>query len=1119
MKINDYNQMMAHMRRPGFQDGTIVPPPKPEQKTPFIDKLRTLKKAAPGLMPRSKVAILKMYMDEALRDGEITKEQHTEMLMPYFGELGENVTKQIERSDRENFSDGTKKYDYSNPLQKNQYVMRTTEEIQEIINDPKYKDYTRKDFRNEGILTRKETEREALEFKNFGKKKKKPENLENTKRTEKIKKTQGSNISVRGSGQTGKQFSHVYPLIESAKPGTQTTFTIDAKMNRALEGYNKIGQDIAEAQEKLIIEKPDGFEKKIVELNAKAKKNVMNAVNDLGKDYKGQIGYFQVDPTTGEFKPKAGNYKMSFAGIEGENKIFKDMTGKERKDFERKISAIEEAKKVPGVTTADKIPLPEKTKTMNMFKNANMRLKAELLPGLQEIVKGIENIPDDIAKKRYFKLGLKALGPIGTFIAVDDTFEKLKEGKSVAEALEYGLIGTNVIGSTKDLMALSPEGKEARSVVKQQEMREQIANDFSGLDTDFDTPNVKSDMSRQEAERKWENEKIAISRKRAAEEKAIANARAVSIEGLKNLILGTRFQPAEIPKEFLATGGRVGYASKGKVDLSDLESLKGFESDSEEVIENKAPTVRRSMGRLGPQSQRDRIKNKVISSFIYAVDNMDQENSTYVKDLFTNNLANIQIGYETDTSGIKTDLFEKVGIIPINSETLYSTIVNLDLPKDIKAEMSAISSKAGDEELSASLKKNNMGITWDSDSQEIQGEYQFNSKDGKTSMRPVITKDEDSQISKELKIDQAIGDGTLNLTLNESDIDNASGSSINYQNDSISLFADKQSDDWGNTAKFASTVDIPLYLLNKEEKPYISAEINKNLDTGFESKQFSGSFPITDNLKLWGNRYEDDQGDWNNTNYGLGYYKSGKIGELGNWFADANIDKDKDWGAQFGISIPLGKPEKRAYNYSTSDPEEIFDLYKDTDGFKYRPNVNWKESTTEKMFAEGGRIGFADGPDDPKRRKFMKIAGGIASIPFVGKYFKAAAPVAEKTVEIIRRGADGMPDFISDLITKVITFGKKTFTGGRADEIAENYQLDDYVVTKQGNKTTVKKVDDQGEFGYKEHEMEVDYDPETGGYTYNEASVRPDAEGKLKDVEEFIEDIDLEDMRKYTYDD
>jgi len=244
----------------------------------------------------------------------------------------------------------TKNYDYKNPLQKNQYVMRTDEEIQAIINDPKYKDYTRKDFRNEGILSRKETERETLEFKNFGKKKKKPANLENVKRDEKIKKTQGSNISVRGSGQTGKQFSHVYPLIESAKPGTKTTFTIDAKMNRALEGYNKIGQSIAEQQEFLIKNKPEGYKNKLVELNAKAKKNVMNAINDLGKEYKGQIGYFQVDPDTGEFKPKAGNYKMSFAGIEGKNEIYKDMTGKERKNFERKISAIENAKKTDGVT-------------------------------------------------------------------------------------------------------------------------------------------------------------------------------------------------------------------------------------------------------------------------------------------------------------------------------------------------------------------------------------------------------------------------------------------------------------------------------------------------------------------------------------------------------------------------------------------------------------------------------------------------------------------------------------------------------------------------------------------------------------------------------------------------
>ena len=242
--------------------------------------------------------------------------------------------------EREDFAEGSKQYDYKNPQQKNQHLMRTTEEIQSIVNDPKYEKYTRKDFRNKNILTRKETERKEVTFKNIGARKSTTDpNEENIKRTKKIKNIQGANISVKGSGQTGKQFSHVYPLIESAKPGTKTTGTIDAKMNRALEGYNKIGQNIAEQQEILIKNKPEGYKQELVKLNARAKRNVMNAVSDLGKEYKGQIGYFQVDPETGKFKEKAGNYKMSFAGIKGENKIYKDMMGKERKDFEKKISA------------------------------------------------------------------------------------------------------------------------------------------------------------------------------------------------------------------------------------------------------------------------------------------------------------------------------------------------------------------------------------------------------------------------------------------------------------------------------------------------------------------------------------------------------------------------------------------------------------------------------------------------------------------------------------------------------------------------------------------------------------------------------------------------------------
>ena len=256
-----------------------------------------------------------------------------------------------------------------NPLGSNQYILRSDEEIQAII-DSYPSNWTKKDFRGEGklnkikILTRKETERPGLKFKFTGKRQFVEPNKENIKRTAIIKKTQGGNISIIGSGQTGKQFSHIFPLIESAPPGTKSTFVIDAKMNRALEGYNKVAQKIAEEQELLIKNKPEGYKKRILELNALAKKNTETAVKTLGKDFKGTIGHFRVDPDTGEFLKKGGDFKKTFAGVEGEDKIFKDMTGKERKTFERKISALEKAKTIPGITTASK------ALTKELFDNA-----------------------------------------------------------------------------------------------------------------------------------------------------------------------------------------------------------------------------------------------------------------------------------------------------------------------------------------------------------------------------------------------------------------------------------------------------------------------------------------------------------------------------------------------------------------------------------------------------------------------------------------------------------------------------------------------------------------------------------------------------------------------------
>jgi hypothetical protein len=171
--------------------------------------------------------------------------------------------------------------------------------------------------------------------------------------------------------------------------------------------------------------------------------------------------------------------------------------------------------------------------------------------------------------------------------------------------------------------------------------------------------------------------------------------------------------------------------------------------------------------------------------------------------------------------------------------------------------------------------------------------------------------------------------------------------------------------------------------------------------------------------------------------------------------------------------------------------------------------------------AYGGRMGFADGPEDPKKRKFMKIMGGLASLPLLGRFIDIGTQ-APKVAEVVKRTAEGVPAFLTDLIAKVkakaAEKGTKYFTGNRADEFADVYQADNYVVTEQGNKTIIREIDQDGDMLYKENQIEIEVDPETGGVTYNEASARPDAEGKLKDVEEYIEDDDLENMRKYTYD-
>ena len=319
---------------------------------------------------------------------------------------------------------------------------------------------------------------------------------------------------------------------------------------------------------------------KSTKLSLADKKNLINEYNTQMKGLRSQLKgteaqglvnfeLLDIDETGNvkkikdiSFNPKKGLAYGSELGELDLSKITKEQADEIIQLGKKKID-LEYLKTRPGITTANKLGRPEAATTREMFERFN-KLRGVLIPGLEEIKEGLKSLPDDFAKKRYFTAALKSLGIVATPLIISGMYNDLKGGKTVMETLERNLIGTDAIGGMKDIFALTPEERQARSIIKQAEMDEQIAQDFSGLDTDFQTPRVDSKMSLEEALKEYEEGLKRVELEREQEEADRAAGRASSFESLKDLITGERFQPQEIPRDFLAEGGPPDDPSKRK---------------------------------------------------------------------------------------------------------------------------------------------------------------------------------------------------------------------------------------------------------------------------------------------------------------------------------------------------------------------------------------------------------------------------------------------------------------------------------------------------------------------------------------------------------------------------
>jgi len=382
-----------------------------------------------------------------------------------------------------------------------------------------------------------------------------------------------------------------------------------------------------------------------------------------------------------------------------------------------------------------------------------------------------------------------------------------------------------------------------------------------------------------------------------------------------------------------------------KISLSDLEVLKQLrEARGSLDIEGRLGQAGIRALRPASLKKRNEILDKAIAKFTYVVDNLDQEKASYVKSLFNDQL---QLGYETTMSGLKQDAFAKTGIVPIDKETIYSAIVNLDLPKDLKLEMSAIADTADKEDLSFSLVNNNLGITYDSESQEIKGEYQFDSKDGSLNIRPVIKKDADSVITKSVNINKAIDKGNLNLDVKNTD-DNTLFKFEGVKDGNVLNLQKKISPD-NNVLSGDFTTKIPFYMLKDSQTPTFQGDFY----TGNNTNRYGigMNFPITKNLSadISTKKYDDDTSA---DKFGLYYNKP--IGDSGIFSFGGEIDTDRNKNLMAKFSLPFGKGnfeetdfmsplEKRKYEELKKENTMLFD------GKEYQRNKIYEGSDFKEL--------------------------------------------------------------------------------------------------------------------------------------------------------------------------
>ena len=158
------------------------------------------------------------------------------------------------------------------------------------------------------------------------------------------------------------------------------------------------------------------------------------------------------------------------------------------------------------------------------------------------------------------------------------------------------------------------------------------------------------------------------------------------------------------------------------------------------------------------------------------------------------------------------------------------------------------------------------------------------------------------------------------------------------------------------------------------------------------------------------------------------------------------------------------------------------------------------------------RIPFSKGKlADAARRKFLRLAGtGIGGLAALKAGLINLAKDAGPKVEMVKETVSKTPDYFFDLVSKIKMFGKEGTPLSERMNVTnyKNFELTEDIAT--GDMRITKQAGDPDGPGYKEEVMEYSKggNPMEDGMTverYEEATLFPDMDGKMKDIEDGIE--------------